>query len=68
LRYVPDKTGRFRQRPHFQPGELDIECESTVTSFMKEVCGHFALPIPTDILTKLIERDTQYLDLYADLS
>lgn len=68
LRYVPDKTGRFRQRPHFQPGELDIECESTVTSFMKEVSGDFALPIPTDVLTKLIERDTQYLDLYADLS
>jgi hypothetical protein len=35
---------------------------------MTEICGGFALPIPTDVLTKLIERDTQYLDLYADLS
>jgi hypothetical protein len=35
---------------------------------MREMCGDFALPIPTDALTKLIERDTQYLDLYADLS
>jgi hypothetical protein len=35
---------------------------------MREVCGDFALPIPTDVLTKLIERDTQYLDLYSDLS
>jgi len=35
---------------------------------MREVCGTFALPIPTDVLTKLIERDSQYLDLYSDLS
>ena len=35
---------------------------------MRQVRGDFALPIPTDVLTKLIERDAQYLDLYSDLS
>ncbi len=32
------------------------------------VYGDIILPIPTDVITKLIERNTQYLDLYADLS
>ena len=68
MRYVPDKTGRFRLRPHYDPAELDHECEMTITAFMRELCGDFILPIPTDVLTKLIERDSDYLDLYADLS
>src|SRR6185295_15472053 len=68
LKYVPDKTGRFRQRPHYLPGELDDECETTITQFTREICGDFILPIPTEVLTKLIERDAQSLDLYSDLS
>ena len=68
MRYVPDTTGRFSMRPHFDPAELDAECEWTITGFMKERCGKFELPIPTDILTKLIERDAADLDLYSDLS
>lgn len=55
-------------RPHYDPAELDAECETIISSFMREVCGDFSLPIPTDVLTKLIERDSEYLDLYADLS
>jgi len=35
---------------------------------MNESCGGFVLPIPTEALTKLIERDAADLDLYADLS
>lgn len=68
MRHVPDTTGRFRLRPHYPPGDLDYECEAIITSFMRELSGEFTLPIPTDILTKLIERDAQYLDLYADLT
>lgn len=68
MKYVPDRTGRFRERPHYQPAELDAECEKIIIDFMNERCGGFSLPIPTDVLTKLIERDTEYLDLYADLS
>lgn len=68
LKYIPDKTGRFRLRPHYPPEVLDHECEEIITTFMREVCGEVDFPIPTDVITKLIERDTQYLDLYADLS
>lgn len=68
MRLVSDKTGRFRQRPHYEPKELDYECEQIITDFMRSSCGDLILPIPTDALTKLIERDVADLDLYADLS
>jgi IrrE N-terminal-like domain len=68
MRYVRDATGRFPQRPHYDPRELDQESERIVTGFMNESCGGFVLPIPTDVLTKLIERDAADLDLYADLA
>jgi hypothetical protein len=61
-------TGRFHMRPYYEVDELDQECERIITKFMQERCGGLILPIPTDILTKLIERDAEDLDLYADLS
>jgi IrrE N-terminal-like domain len=39
-----------------------------ITTFLEELYGELILPIPTDALTKLIERDAADLDLYADLS
>jgi len=68
LKSIPDNTGRFRLRPHYQSTELDVECEEIITTFMNERCNGFVLPIPTEVLTKLIERDAADLDLYADLS
>jgi hypothetical protein len=68
LRYVPDKTGRFGKRPHYELADLDHECESVFTEFMEDRYGMLVFPIPTDALTKLIERDADDLDLYADLS
>lgn len=68
VRYVSDRTGRFSQRPHYKPEELDRECENLITSFLKENYGEVRLPVTTDDLTRLIERDTEDLDLYADLS
>ena len=68
MRYVRDTTGRFDQRPHYEMSELDEECEYIITSFMQELHGRLILPISTDDLTKLIERDAADLDLYADLS
>src|SRR5581483_8263475 len=68
MKYVKDLTGRFKQRPHYEPQELDRECEGIVTSFMRAAYGELKLPIPTDALSKLIERDAHDLDLYADLS
>jgi hypothetical protein len=68
VRYVADRTGRFTQRPHYEPKELDRECEAIIGGFLKERHGKAAYPISTDDLTVLIERDTESLDLYADLS
>jgi hypothetical protein len=68
MKYVKDRTGRFPKRPHYELAELDQECERIITDFMKQNYGKLLLPIPTDALTKLIERDAGDLDLYADLS
>jgi hypothetical protein len=68
VKYVPDKTGRFSQRPHYKPNELDRECENIIAGFLKERHGVVKYPVSTDDLTVLIERDTQSLDQYADLS
>jgi len=66
--YVRDTTGRFTQRPHYKPAELDRECEAIITGFLKEIYGTATFPVSTDDLTKLIERDASDLDCYADLS
>ncbi len=68
VRYVPDRTGRFSQRPHFEPEELDRECENIIHSFLKKHHGEAKFPVSTDDLTRLIERDSDDLDLYADLT
>jgi len=68
VRYVADRTGRFTQRPHYEPKELDRECEAIVSAFLKERHGTVTYPLTTDDLTVLIERDTESLDQYADLS
>ena len=68
VKYVPDRTGRFSQRPHYKPEELDRECESIITGFLKDAYGEAKFPVSTDDLTRLIERDTDDLDLYGDLS
>lgn len=68
MRYVADRTGRFTQRPHYEPKELDRECEAIGSAFLKERRGTVVYPLTTDDLTVLIERDTESLDQYADLS
>lgn len=68
VKYVADKTGRFSQRPHFKPEELDRECESIIATFLKSRHGKAEFPVSTEDLTVLIERDTESLDAYADLS
>jgi len=68
LRLCPDKTGRFAVRPYYENGEIDRLCERAIEGFMEERYGGLELPIPTDALTKLIERDAEDLDLYANLA
>lgn len=66
--YVRDLTGRFQQRPHYKPEELDRECESIISGFLKDLHGEVRYPIATEDLKTLIERDAEDLDVYADLS
>jgi IrrE N-terminal-like domain len=68
VKYVKDKTGRLNMRPHFEPIELDRECEQIICAFLKQKYGEIRLPIPTDAMDILIEQDAQDLDKYADLS
>lgn len=68
MRYVRDLTGRFKDRPHYERGELDVECEKLLTDFLRRVGGRIEFPVDTDTLTKLVESYAADLDLYADLS
>jgi len=67
MNWVKDKTGRFDRRPHYQPGELDTECEHIILSFLKAKYGKIDFPIKTNDLTILLEQKAD-LDSYADLS
>ena len=64
MRYVKDSTGRFSMRPHYEPTELDHECEKVLIAFLG---GTIPVPIETDDLARLIERDTSDFDPGADL-
>lgn len=67
MKWTRDNTGRFRLRPHYQPGELEQICEDAVSSFLRERHGAVKFPITTGDLTVLIERDAADLDGYCDL-
>ncbi|HEY5211597.1 MAG TPA: hypothetical protein VIJ38_01085 [Acidobacteriaceae bacterium] len=67
MKWVTDKTGRFAQRPHYLPEELDAECERAITAFLTQKYGKAEFPIKTDDLTVFIEEHAD-LDGYADLS
>ena len=68
VRWIKDPTGRFKERPFYQPKELDDECERIVTQFLVEKTGSVLFPIETDHLTVLVDKMASDLDLYADLS
>jgi hypothetical protein len=68
VKFIRDTTGRFSQRPHYEPQELDRECEAIITKFLKDKYAKVEFPISTDDLTVLIERNTSDFDPYADLS
>jgi hypothetical protein len=67
VRQVRDSTGRFALRPHYEPAELDRECETLLTKFFRPSHGGIPVPIQTDDLTRLIEREVSDFDPGADL-
>jgi Zn-dependent peptidase ImmA (M78 family) len=68
MQWVKDRTGRFSQRPHYLPAELDAECENLVCDFLRSRHQNVRYPISTDDLTVLLETLADDLDLYTDLS
>ena len=68
VRMVPDKTGRFAERPHYAPEDLDRECERIVLPFLRKKRGVVEFPILTEDLHTLIEQEDASIDTYADLS
>jgi hypothetical protein len=67
MKWVKDKTGRFPHRPHYLPVELDAECETLISDFLRARYGKVEYPATTSDLTVLVEGFVDYLDLYADL-
>lgn len=67
MKWVRDKTGRFSQRPHYLPAELDEECERIIHTFLNKKYGRVEFPVKTDDLTILIEEKAD-LDSYANLT
>lgn len=68
MKWVKDRSGRFAERPHYLPDEMDAQCEKVITEFVATRKGRVEYPLTTDDLTILIESLTQDLDLYADLT
>jgi Zn-dependent peptidase ImmA (M78 family) len=68
MKMIPDKTGRFKERPYWEAYELDEKCEQTITEFLRRRYGFDRIPVPTEALTEIIERDAAELDLKPNLS
>lgn len=68
MKMIPDKTGRFRMRPFWEVAELERMCEETITGLLRKRYGFDRVPVPTEAITVLIERDAAELDVATDLS
>lgn len=66
--WVPDGTRRFKRRPHYEPSEIDRDCEVLVAEFLRRHRGKVEYPLDTNDLMILIEEHTATLDVYADLT
>ena len=67
MKWVRDNSGRFRQRPHYQPDELEQICEDAITGFLTSRHGQVSFPVSTADLTVLIEQAVDDLDNGCDL-
>ena len=68
MKMIPDKTGRFSMRPFWEVAELERMCEQTITGLLRQRYGFDRVPVPTEAITVLIERDAAELDVATDLS
>ncbi len=68
MKWVKDRSGRFPERPHYEPEELDETCEGIIFDFLTRHHKRVDFPLATDDLTRLIEESAEDLDSYADLT
>jgi len=68
VKYVRDTLHGFRERPHYEPAELDTMFEKIIVDFLRKKHGKVDFPITTDDITVLIEQDVSDLDQFADLT
>ncbi len=50
MKWVKGKSGRFSQRPHYLPGEIDDECERVVREFLTKRYGEVEFPPDSALL------------------
>ena len=63
-----DSSGRFARRPYYEQNELDSGAEQLMAQHLMRLYGQVLTPVPTGAIVKLIERDADDLDNYADLT
>jgi hypothetical protein len=68
MKWVWDRTNRFRMRPHYPTEELNAQCESILAEFLRKKYGKVEYPVRTSDLLALLERETCRLDLSADFA
>jgi hypothetical protein len=56
------------RRPHYDPTEMDAECERIIREFLMKKYGKIKFPISTSDLGVLIESFVEDLDMGADLA
>ena len=68
VRFIADPISGWPWRPYKREEEIDNECEAFVRHFLSlSLDTALTVPLPTDLLTSMIEEHAERLDLYADL-
>ncbi|MFI5345137.1 MAG: ImmA/IrrE family metallo-endopeptidase [Elusimicrobiota bacterium] len=68
MKYIPDTTGRFKERPLLAPQDIEYECEKMILDCLeKRKQADFVPPLDTDTLNVLLEEHAEDVNLYADL-
>jgi Zn-dependent peptidase ImmA (M78 family) len=67
VKWTRDDTGRFRQRPHYLPDELESICDKAISGFLTEKYGQVRFPVTTSDITVLIEKAVDDFDNGCDL-
>jgi hypothetical protein len=68
MKWRQDTSGRFLCRPYYEQQELDSRAEQLMAEHLMRLYGQVLTPAPTGAIIKLIERDADDLDSYADLT